>query len=437
MTTQPLDEMTLLKDEVSSSRRVTNAAFSKVIGNYWLFITVLLLIISLLMKQVPLLLISLLFFLTGGVARLWERYCLSRVEYRRRLSTHRAFFGDEVQLEIEVANRKPLPLPWIQVEDAIPSDVTLLKGRTSPSYRPDRLILNNLLSLGWYHRITRRYTMRCLQRGYFTFGPTRIRSGDLFGIFNREKEIRQEDYLIVYPRIVPLEKLGIAANQPAGDIRTRRHIFEDPILTLGVREYRSGDSLKRIHWKTTARLGQLQTKVFEPTTTTDMTIFLDVRTIRPSLWGYGPQLLELAIIAAASISNHALKEGYRVGLYANKRKRFPDELIRIPPSQHTNQLLRILEALAQIGPTEVMNIDRLVQNESRNLTWGSTMVVITAMPTDALLSTLAKMRRGGRRVALIVVGGPAPSMRKDGISVYHIREEIAWRELETLSVRDT
>jgi len=66
MTTQPLDEMTLLKDEVSSSRRVTNAAFSKVIGNYWLFITVLLLIISLLMKQVPLLLISLLFFLTGG-----------------------------------------------------------------------------------------------------------------------------------------------------------------------------------------------------------------------------------------------------------------------------------------------------------------------------------------------------------------------------------
>lgn len=428
------DEMTPRKDEVSSSGRVTSAAFSKLLGNYWLIITVVLLLISMLTHQVPLLLVALLFFLTGGVARLWERHCLTRVEYQRHLSTNRAFFGDEVQLEIEVANRKPLPLPWLQVEDEVPAEVTLLKGKTTEGYPENRLFLNNLFSLSWYHKLKRRYPIRCLQRGYFTFGPTRIRSGDLFGIFYREMEIKKADYLMVYPKIVPLEKLGIPSNQPVGEIRTRRHIFEDPILTLGVRDYHFGDSLKRIHWKTTARLGQLQTKVFEPTTTTDMGIFLDVRTTRPTLWGSVPSLLELGIVAAASISDHALKSRYRVGLYVNQYQRTVNKPIRIPPSQHTDQMLHILEALAQLHPLDAMPIARLVQNESRNLTWGSTIVVISAMPTDDLLSTLLTIKRGGRRVVLIVIGSK-PAISQDGLTVYRIREDIPWHELETLSVK--
>jgi len=404
------------------------------LGSYWLFIAALLFIISLVLHQVPLLLVSLLFILVGGVARLWERYCLTRIEYRRQLSANRVFFGEEVQLEVEVANRKPLPLPWIQVDDEMPSEVTVLKGRTVPAHEPTRVLLSNLLSLGWYHKVKRRYPMRCLQRGCFTFGPTRIRSGDLFGFFSRQMEIKQVDYLTVYPKIVPLEKLGIPSKQPLGDIRTRRHIFEDPILVSGVRDYHFGDSLKRIHWKTSARLGRLQSKVFEPTTTTDMGIFLDVRTMKPAFWGSVPYLLELGIMAAASISNHAMAAGYRVGLYVNQHKRFLDEPIRVPPSQHTDQLLHILEALAQTHPSETIPIARLVQRESRSLPWGSTIVVISAMPTDTLFSTLVKMKRAGRSVALIVVGGSEPSISKDDLTVYHIRDDVAWRELEMISM---
>jgi len=402
------------------------------VGSYWLLIAALLFIISLILHQMPLLLVSLLFFLAGGVARLWKRYCLTRVEYQRRLSSNRVFFGEEVQLEVEVANRKPLPLPWIQIDDEMPAEVTFLKGRTFASLEATRVLLPNLLSLNWYHKVKRRYPMRCLQRGYFTFGPARIRSGDLFGFFSQEMEIQQLDYLMVYPKIVPLEKLGIPSNQPVGDIRSRRHIFQDPILTSGVRDYHFGDSLKRIHWKTTARLGRLQTKVFEPTTTIDMGIFLDVRTMPAPIWGSVPQLLELGIIAAASISNHAIAAGYRVGLYVNQRKRFPDEPIQIPPSQHTDQLLHILEALAQIHPSETMPIASLLQQEGRSLPWGSTLVVITAVPTDILFSTLVKMKGAGRRVALILVGGPEPSISKDRLTVYHIRDDVIWRDLETL-----
>ncbi len=402
------------------------------IGSYWLIIATLLFIVSLILHQVPLLLVSLLFFLAGGVARLWDRYCLSRVEYRRRLSANRAFFGEEVQLEVEVANRKPLPLPWIQIDDEVPAEVTFLKGITSSSHRVNRALLSNLLSLSWYHKVKRRYPVECLHRGYFAFGPAHIRSGDLFGFFSREKEVEAVDYLMVYPKVVSLEKLGIPSKLPLGDIRTRSHIFQDPVLTLGVRDYHFGDSLKRIHWKTTARLGRLQTKLFEPTTTVDMGIFLDVRTVKPPLWGTVPELLELAIVATASIANQALAEGYRVGLYVNQKRWFSDEPVRIPPSQHSDQLLHILEVLAQLHSSETMSIARLVINENRNLPWGSTLVVISAMPTDTLLSTLLEMKRAGRRVALISVGGPEPLTGSDGLTTYHIRDDVMWRELETL-----
>ena len=402
----------------------------------WLLIAAVLFIASLVLHQIPLLLISLLLFLIWGVTRLWERYCLSRLEYRRKLSTNRVFFGEEVQLEVEVANRKPLPLPWIEIEDEVPEEVTLLRGTTSPSHRMSRVFLTNFLSLGWYHKVKRRYPLRCLQRGIFSFGPTLIRSGDLFGFFRREMEIPQEDYLTVYPRIVPVEKLGIPSKQPLGDIRTKRYIFQDPILTLGVRDYHFGDSLKQIHWKTTARLGKLQAKVFEPTTTIDMGIFLDIRTTKPPDWGTVTQLMELGIIAAASIADHAMSAGYRVGLYVNQRRGPAGESIRIPPSQHTDQMIHILEALAQIhSALETMPIARFVARESANLPWGSTLVAITAVPTDTLLSTLVKMKRAGRRVALISVGGAEITMRNNGIPVYHIADDIPWRDLESLSVK--
>jgi uncharacterized protein (DUF58 family) len=403
-------------------------------GSYLPLIVGVLFLIGVILGQIPLLLIAFLLLLVWGTTRLWERYALTRIEYHRRLSSKRAFFGEELLLELEVANRKPLPLPWVEIDDEIPEEITFLKGKTTQSHKTARVHLTSLLSLGWYHRVKRLYPIRCDQRGYFTFGPTRICSGDLFGFSRQEIEFSDIDRLIVYPRIVPLEQPGIPSKQPLGDIRTKRHIFQDPVLTMGVRDYHFGDSLKRIHWKTTARIGKLQTKVFEPTTSVDMGIFLDVRTVQPPGWGLVAQSLELGVMAAASIANHAMSAGYRVGLYANQRRQPIGELVRIPPSQHADQMVYILEALAQIHSSESMPIARFVSLESRNLPWGSTLVLITAVPTETLLATLLRMKRAGRRVALVIVGGSEmPNL--GGLPVYRISDDVPWREVETLSLQ--
>jgi uncharacterized protein (DUF58 family) len=306
--------------------------------------------------------------------------------------------------------------------------VTLLKGKTEMMIE-DRVILNNIFPINMYHRVKRRFPMRCKQRGAFVFGPTRIHSGDLFGFFRREMKIDKLDYLLVYPRLVPLEKLGIPSRQMFGDIRLKRHLFQDPVLTAGVRDYVSGDSLKRIHWKSTARLGKLQTKVYEPTTTVDISLFLDVRTLKAPLWGSVYQLQELGIITAASISQHALKAGFRVGLHVNQITRFSQGMLKVPHSGHPDQMLHILEALAQLHQVETISMARFIRQEASNLPWGSTLLVIAAQPAEDLLATLLDMKRVGRSVALVKVGGSPREgleLSAGNLTVYHINDDIAW-----------
>jgi len=404
-------------------------------GDYWLFVAVIILIISLATRQVPLVLVSLLFILTGGVSRLWNRYCLRRVEYKRKLSRNQVFFGEEIVYEIEITNRKPLPLPWLQVEDDLPEKVTLLKGK-AVSTQDERVTLTNIFPINMYHRVKRRFPMKCMQRGAFNFGPSHIRSGDLFGFFRQDMYIDKVDYLLVYPRLVPLEKLGIPSQQLFGDIRLKHHLFQDPVLTAGVREYQPGDSLKHIHWKSTARTSRLQTKIYEPTTTVDISIFLDVRTLKAPLWGSVVQLQELGIITAASMSRHALDAGFRVGMYINQITRFSKGMVRVPHSRHPDQLMRILEALAQLHQVETIPMVRYIRQEARNLPWGSTLVLISAQPSDEILATLLDLKRVGRSVALISIGGKAPEENTGSLACYHVNDDTAWELVKSIGLKE-
>jgi uncharacterized protein (DUF58 family) len=402
-------------------------------GDYWLFLGIVVLIIGVTMHQVPLIIFTIIFLLGGGLSRLWNRFCLHRIEYRRSLSQDRVFLGDEVVFEVEVANHKPLPLPWLRLEDELPAEVNLLKGKTV-SAGESRAVLSNIFPLNWYHRVKRRFPIQCLQRGCFVFGPTRISSGDLFGFFHREKTIDEVNYLTVYPRIVPLEILGIPSRQLFGDIRVRSHLFQDPVLTAGVREYQPGDSLKRIHWKSTARIGRLQTRLYEPTTTTDVMVFLDVRTMPAPYWGSVKELLELAIVTAASFSREALGKGYRVGLLANQVTRFSREMIKVPHSRHNDQLLHILDALAQLHETETMPMSGFIQQEARNLPWGSTLVVITAQPGKELLEVMLDLKRVGRSLVLIKVGGLVSEFISGEFPVYHVSDPVNRDQIEKIDV---
>src|SRR5512136_2818891 len=129
-------------------------------GKGWLLLSAALVVLAAILRQGSLLLVAILLVILYGVAQIWSKYALRRVEYTRHLSTTHAFFGDEVTFEFSLANRKILPLPWVQIEEELDQELQLPDSvPTSTSHHPGRVFLRNLMPVGWYHRVKRVYTV--------------------------------------------------------------------------------------------------------------------------------------------------------------------------------------------------------------------------------------------------------------------------------------
>jgi uncharacterized protein (DUF58 family) len=95
-------------------------------------------LLAVLLRSAPLFLLTLFLALIAGAALLWLRVCLLGVSYQRSFERVRLFHGDEIALDIEIANAKPLPLAWLRAEDELPKALVIEPARLSHSHRPGR-----------------------------------------------------------------------------------------------------------------------------------------------------------------------------------------------------------------------------------------------------------------------------------------------------------
>ncbi len=396
----------------------------------WLLLAWFLLAVGVATRHAFAFLLGLVVLGSAAASYLWDRYCLARVEYRRTFTPRRAFYGETVTFTMEVTNRKPLPLAWLEVVDELPQQLVPLHGRVIPSLRQRRHHLVNLFSIRWYQRVRRHTTLRCDARGYFPLGPARLRSGDIFGFTVRGADAEQVDHLLVYPKVVPLTTLGLPALYPLGDVR-HRHLLEDPARIIGTREYAPGDPLRAIHWKATARAQGLRSKQYEASASHRVVIFVNLDTLGryAEYRGFVRPLLELNIMTAASIANWAVESGHHLGLFANGYLPQGLRWVRIPPAGGTGQLSSVLEALAKIFPTPVMPVGDLMQLEASALPWGTTAVVVTAVTDDPLRAGLMRLADAGHSAVVVLIGDevapPGPA-----VSTYRVREADGWQALD-------
>lgn len=380
-----------------------------------------LILLSVLLRQELLLLISVLLLLLAGAATLWSRYCLVALTYRRHLGSTRLYWGEETDLRMEIVNAKPLPLPWLRIDDAIPASLNMTSQQLEEEESGEMRRLVTVLSLRWYERVIRRYRVRGTQRGLWNFGPAQLRSGDIFGFDIRRMVDETPTTLLVYPRIVPVTALGLPARYPLGDFQTPRRVVEDPLRLMGVREYVQGDNFRHIHWKATARNQSLQTKLFDPSSSQPIALFLNINTAEFFNDGYDLALREGAITVAASLARHFWLEKKPVGLYANTLIVGSLQPIRLRPRYHPEQLEQLLVALAQINDVRGRwGIDVLLQMEASGLPYGATVVVITAVMNPRLEQTLLDLRRREYAVVLITLGAAHWPRPLPNIQYHHI-----------------
>lgn len=378
-----------------------------------------LLLAAIILRNSLLFTMGMLLVLLGITTWLWSRYCLVEVRYRRRFGSKRLFFGEETDFSIEVTNAKPLPLAWLRCEDEIPNALTIEPDSRITRFNSARRMLVNLFTLRWYERVVRRYRITGSARGAWMFGPVRLISGDIFGFSIERQQIDEFDRLLVYPKLLPIGAFGIPAQHPFGDYRAERRIVEDPMRLMGVREYQQGDSFRNIHWKATARRRDLQTKVFEPSASRLMLIFLNMDIVRNRFDGADPDLREYAISAAASIARWSWEHGETVGIYSNGL--MPDgKRMRIPAGSRSDQILRILEGLALVRAVTQTNIERILQVETEVLRYGTTVVVVSAVVDEILTRPLVNLQRRGHAVSIIHPGEAPPEQKPAGLRFYHI-----------------
>ena len=378
------------------------------------------LLIGLFLRIPFLVALALILWIILGLAEWYQKHSLEQVTYRRKFQYTRAFPDEIFPVKLEVENHKIMPLSWLRVQDPWPKMVGPEdEDVLAPSHVTDMGYMIHVFSLRWFEKAQRSYKLLFRKRGAYTVGPAELESGDLFGIFDHTSRIGRAEQLTVFPALAPLETLGLPPDNPYGDQHSRRKLFEDPNRPMGVREYHPEDSFRRVHWPATARTGQLQVKVFQPTSAQVMVLCLNVSTYHRYWEGVYPALLERLLSVAATLLTKGIEDGYRVGMIANGCLSNSDQPFRIPPGRSAQQLAHLLQALAGVTPVVVAPFERFLLREIPKVPYGASLVVLTAIVTPDLAETLMRLKRHERRMTLVSLAEITPPMIS-GVRTIHL-----------------
>jgi uncharacterized protein (DUF58 family) len=354
----------------------------------------------------------------------WSRWVTPRTLKNLGSSRHyadHAFWGEVIPVKVKLTNMGRLPTPWIQAYETV---ATQLKHGQQ---------LNQVVSLGRQETAVFQYKIIARRRGYYQIGPLRLTTGDLFGIQPELTAFLPAEHLTVYPRLTPLTQLGLPSRLPFGTVASHQRLFEDPARPMGVRSFRSGDSMRQINWKASAHNAahgqQLMVKTFQPAISLETAVLLNLHTLDYQA-NSRLDVAEWAIEVAASLAAHLVEQRQGVGLIcngidplANASHDFdettgrllrpkaseihaqPESFISpaIPPRNGRLHLMKILERLARVEAEETVSFINWASTACLHLTWGVTILAITPSGGETVCQSLHRLVRAGFNPILIAV----------------------------------
>ena len=343
-----------------------------------------------------------------------------RISCRRVLQPARVPVGAAAQVHLRLQNAARLPSSTLLVEDRLPYTL---------GSRP-RFILRRIEPSG-HRRVA--YRIRSEHRGRFEIGPLTLRSADPLGLFELSRSFTAQHTLTVVPKVQALASGTFGAlwsGRGEGHAAYAAAAGEEDI---GVREYRHGDDLRRIHWRATAHHGELMVRREERTWHSQATILVDSRAIAHR--GTGPAAsYEWAVSAAASTAVHLLNQGYHVRLSTGVGAGL------IPAEDQDT----VLDALAVVKPVNIAALNLDEWSGAASLT-GSDQLVIAFLgelgPGDAVELARARPGSAGGLAFLLETGtwsGPTsrPAERKSFKETARILRAGGWQVVPVRATDD-
>lgn len=316
--------------------------------------------------RVGILLAALPLLAAGYVGR--SRY---RLACTRNLEPQRLPVGASAQVRLRLQNLSRLLTGTLLLEDRLPYALG-----SRPRLVLERLAGNQATSVT--------YSVRADVRGRYEVGPLVVRLTDPFGLCELTRAFPSVDRLTVIPEVVALPTIRLAGEYTGtGDSRARSVAVhgEDDAAT---REYRHGDDLRRVHWRSTARVGELMVRREEQPWESRATVVLDTRAFAHR--GEGPAAsFEWAVSAAASIAVHLRHGGYRIRLVS--------PTIDVDATDGGGDGV-LLDHLAEVRTRSRADLATLV-DQVRSRSEGGLVIALLGLVTPAEAELLARLRSSG------------------------------------------
>lgn len=310
---------------------------------------------------------------------------VSRTRYRlscsRLLDPVRVPAGVSATVRLRLENVTRLPSGVLLMEDALPYAL----GR-----RP-RFVLDRVLP-----QVAREvsYPVRADVRGRYRLGPLSVRLTDPFGLSAMTRSFGAVDELVVTPAVTALPRISLGGDWASGGDTTSRMLATSGSDDATTREYRHGDDLRKVHWRSTARVGELMVRQEEHRLQSRCSLLLDGRAA--SHRGDGPgSSFEWAVSATASIASSLVQQGFGLRLLSETGRDL------LPPAGQVSEGV-VLEVLAGVATSRGASVAPATQELQRTGLDGALIAVLGLLSAQDT-EQLARLRQGaGRCIAVLI-----------------------------------
>ena len=385
---------------------------------------------------------------------------IKSLQASRRVNYLMADEGDTIPVAITVENKGRLPISWVLIEDMLSkSDRAKPGARIAVTGR--HMEVSDFKAGG---KLQMMYQVQCIRRGYYQLGPLVAETGDLFGLNRRYRVLQNPTYLLVKPKVIPLTGYDVASRRPIGEIIITHRLFEDPTRVAGVRQYQNGDALSRVHWRASARTGQLHSKVYEPSSVAGVTLLLDFHCDSFDKKNE-PVRSELGVTCAASIAHAVHQMGQQVGLVSNGRdaadrireegwrgdRRTREEArdsvtmveestrlrpVVVPTQRGDEQAQNISQTLARLEKSDGLSFFEMIAESQQRFPRDASIVAILSRVDLAYGVALGELRRQGFAVTAIIncmeierFSQLSSALLAEGIETRHLYDEDSIRTI--------
>ncbi len=282
-------------------------------------------------------------------------YALRDAEVKRITNQNKYATGEQFVSTITIKRKFPFPLLYLVIEDELPPPFTSCRQA-----KMNKVILFP----GLKRNISFQYVIDTIPRGEHTFSSVRVKTGDLFGMIEKEVTFSVPDTFLVYPQYVDIAYRQLENHFEQGALSANIHSAKDSTVSVGVRDYKPGDRFSWIDWKATARTNNIMTKEFEQQRSHNIMIFMD-RTESP--------LFESVVTFTASIVRAVLKQNSPASFVSVGKER-----TIFPLDNGDTQLQQIFCHLAKVQADSVFPLSQSVEMELRKMYQPVTIILVTS-----------------------------------------------------------